>query len=52
MSVWLAHAVLRGEFEEQQPGIGDRVAIKRLDDSQKGYFRYRLVVERRPDDAA
>ena len=46
ISVWLIHTVLIGEFKEQQPKVGDRLAIKRFTDSQKGYRRYTLVVER------
>ena len=44
--VWLGHAVLKNEFERQQPRVGERVGIKRLADSDKGYKRYKLLIDR------
>ena len=49
-SVWLGHTVLVGEFEKLQPRPGDRVAIKFFGQSDRGYFRYAVWVQRR--DAA
>lgn len=52
-SVWLLHTVLLREFQEQKPRIGERVGVKRLPDSEKGYRRYALRVDRpepEPDD--
>jgi|TARA_B100000315_G_C14214328_1_gene423542 hypothetical protein len=46
VGVWLIHTVLIEAFRQQQPGVGDRLAIKRFDDHEKGYKRYRLVVDR------
>ena len=44
--VWLGHAVLKNEFERQQPTVGERVGIRRLADSDKGYKRYKLLIDR------
>jgi len=47
VSVWLGHAVLRGEFEREGPKRGDRVGIRRLpDDPNKAYRLYKVVVDR------
>ena len=45
-SVWLLHAVLISEFKKQMPRPGERLGIKRLPDSHKGYKRYFLRVDR------
>lgn len=46
-SVWLLHAVLRREFQEQRPRPGERLGIKRLpDDRKRRYKRYALRVDR------
>ena len=45
-SVWLMHLVLREQFKKLRPKIGERVGIKRLPDSDKGYKRYALRVDR------
>ena len=45
-SVWLLHTVLRGEFEKKRPRPGERIGIKRLPDSEKGYKRYVVRVDR------
>ena len=44
--VWLIHHVLRGEFSKQRPRPGERIGIKRLPDAEKGYKRYRVLVDR------
>lgn len=44
--VWLLHTVLREEFKEKRPKPGERVGVKRLPDSEKGYKRYALRVDR------
>lgn len=45
-SVWLMHTVLHGEFKKLRPKPGERVGIKRLQDSEKGYARYVVRVDR------
>ena len=45
-SVWLMHQVLRNEFEDQQPKVGETIGIKCLPKSEKGYKRYVLRVKR------
>ena len=47
-SIWLMHEVLRREFEQQQPKPGERVGIKYLGVADKGYHKYKLMVDR-PD---
>ncbi len=49
-SVWLLHTVLRDEFKEQRPRVGESIGIKRLPDSDKGYKRYVLRVDRPEPD--
>jgi hypothetical protein len=48
MSIWLMHTVLRNEFSEQKPKPGERVGIKRLPDSERGYKKFALRVDRGP----
>ena len=45
-SVWVFHTVLRSEFKKQRPQPGERIGIKRRRDSNKGYRRYALIVDR------
>ena len=44
--VWLGHMVLKNWFARVKPTVGERVAIKRLGDSDKGYKRYNLLIDR------
>ena len=46
VAVWLAHKVLLELFKELRPAPGERVGIKRVDDSGKGYARYLVKVDR------
>lgn len=46
--VWLIHHVLREKFKEDRPRPGEWVAIKRLPDSERGYRRYSLLLDRGP----
>lgn len=50
VKVWLLHQVLLDEFREQRPKPGERVGIKRLEDSSKGYARYTVIVDREDSD--
>jgi len=44
------HTVLRNKVQNLDPQVGDRIAIRRLaDDPDKGYARYKVVVERVAD---
>jgi len=43
---WILHEVARQEFADQKPRPGERLGIKRLPDTEKGFHRYRLVVDR------
>jgi hypothetical protein len=43
---WLLHEVARQEFQDQKPRPGERVGIKRLPDTEKGFHRFRVVVDR------
>jgi hypothetical protein len=45
-SFWLLHTVARGEFAKLKPRPGERVGIKRLADSEKGYRRFVVKVDR------
>lgn len=46
-SVWLSHAVLVDRFKKLRPKVGERLAIKRLDDHpDKGYARFNVLVDR------
>ena len=47
VGVWLSHTVLLGEFKDKRPKVGERIGIRRLDDSEKGYARYVLLVDGR-----
>ena len=49
-SVWLMHTVLRNEFQEQRPKPGERLGIKRLPDSERGYRRFALRIDRGPQE--
>ena len=50
VAVWLYHTVLLDLYRRESPKPGDRLGIRRLSDHQKGYARYRLVVDRADDD--
>ena len=50
-SFWLLHTVARGEFAKLKPHPGERVGIKRVPDSEKGYRRYVVKVDRPVSDA-
>ncbi|MFQ5845357.1 MAG: hypothetical protein ACE5JG_10270 [Planctomycetota bacterium] len=47
VGVWISHKVLDSEFKAKRPRPGERIGIRRLDDSEKGYARYVLLVEGR-----
>ncbi len=51
VGVWLSHTVLLGEFKDKRPKVGERIGIRRLDDSDKGYARYVLLVEGREPES-
>ena len=46
MAIWLHWKVLQERFKEQRPRPGERFGIKRLPDSEKGYRRFKLLVDR------
>jgi hypothetical protein len=47
VSVWLSSTVLLNLFEQHKPKPGERIGLKYLGkDENKGYHRYRLVVDR------
>ncbi len=46
IDVWCLHAVLRNELARKSVQLGDRVAIRRLQDSSEGYKRYKVLVDR------
>jgi hypothetical protein len=47
VSVWLSSTVLLNLFQKHKPKPGERVGLKYLGkDKEKGYHRYRLVVDR------
>jgi len=46
LAIWALHQVLRDELVRLQPRIGDEIAIRRLDDSEHGYARYRVFGSR------
>lgn len=46
IEVWAFWTVLRGELQKHAPEIGSRLAVRRLDDSERGYRRYRVFTER------
>lgn len=51
-SLWILHHVLRDEFAKQRPRPGERIGVKRLADSDRGYQRFVLRVDRQePADA-
>lgn len=51
VSLWLSSTVLLNLFEQHKPKPGGRIGLKYLGkDADKGYHRYRLVVDR-PDAA-
>lgn len=48
-AVWLFHTVMLAEFKRLKPKPGERLAIRRLEDGQKGehpYRRFAVVVDR------
>lgn len=47
VAVWAFHTVLRNELKRLAVQVGDEVAIRRLEDSAKGYKRYRVFT---PDE--
>ena len=42
IAVWAFHTVLRSELKRLGAQVGDEIAIRRLEDSGKGYKRYRV----------
>ena len=42
VAVWAFHTVLRSELKRLGAQVGDEIAIRRLEDSGKGYKRYRV----------
>jgi hypothetical protein len=46
MEVWAFHTVLRGELRKVEPQPGEWLAIRRLEDSDRGYKRYRVIPDR------
>ena len=42
-AVWAFYTVLRSELQKVSPQVGDWLAIRRLQDSGKGYRRYRAI---------
>ena len=49
LAIWISSTVLKGEFSEHKPKVGERLGIKYLGPhATKNYHRYRLVVDR-PD---
>jgi hypothetical protein len=50
VSLWLSSTVLLDQFQRQQPRPGERIGLKYLGkDPEKGYHRYRLIVDRPPE---
>ena len=45
-AVWAFYTVLRSELQKVSPQPGDWLAIRRLQDSEKGYKRYRVIPDR------
>ena len=45
LAVWLSHAVLLNEFRKHRPKPGQRVGIKRLGDSNRGYACYQMITD-------
>jgi hypothetical protein len=51
VSLWLSSTVLLDLFQRHKPKPGERIGLKYLGkDEDKGYHRYRLLVDR-PDEA-
>jgi hypothetical protein len=49
-TIYCNHTVLRNRIENLDPQVGDRIAIRRqADDPEKGYARYKVVIERVAD---
>ena len=46
VAVWLNHVVLRQKIEKLNPQPGERIGLRRLQDHERGYFKYRVVVDR------
>ena len=49
VSVWAFHTVLRNELARHRPQVGERIAIRRLEDAESEagrYKRYRVLMER------
>lgn len=51
VSLWLLHTVLRNEFAKQRPRPGERIGLKRFPDSEEGYARWVLRIDRAQSDA-
>ena len=50
VSLWLNWKVLQERFKEHRPRPGERFGVKRLPDSEKGYRRFKLLVDRQDGD--
>lgn len=54
MALWLSHVVLREKWEEKQPEVGDKVAVRfdgfTENSNGREYRLYSLVVERTDSD--
>ena len=46
VEVWALHKVLKGELLKHEPQPGEWLAVRRLQDSSRGYKRYRVVPDR------
>jgi hypothetical protein len=46
VDVWALHTVLRNELVKRAPRPGEKLAIRRLEDSDNGYKRYKVLVDR------
>ena len=46
VAVWAFHTVLRSELQKVSPQPGEWLAIRRLEDSERGYKRYRVIPDR------
>jgi len=51
IAVWALHTVLLQELARLRPRIGEELAIRRLDDAEQGYKRYRVFAARQDDTA-
>lgn len=46
VSLWILYHVLYDEFRKLQPRTGERIGVKRLPDSEKGYHRFAVRIDR------